>query len=138
MAYILPSDIRKSMKKLPQSITDEELEDVISKATAYVNGMLGRVYVVPFEETTLPPLIKFLTLDLAIFFMYENLYSSQQPNLDEYQEKRWDRIVKMIEDILSGELGIDAPMLPPSEQTSAGFATTNDTIGIFSLDDPFW
>lgn len=138
MAYILPNDLRSAMRKLPSSITDLELEKYIEKATAYLNGMLGKVYVTPFGEANLPPLIRHLVMDLAVFFLSEDLYTSQQPNMDDYQEKRWERVSKMIEDILSGELVLDAPLLPPSQQTSAGFASTNEVPNIFTIEDPFW
>lgn len=139
MAYVVPSDIRLAMRKLPSSISDSEIETYIAKAEAYLNGILGAYFVVPFEVQPLtPPLIKALTGDLTVFFLSEDLYTSQQPNMDEYQEKRWDRIMNMIEAIKTGELDIGVPQKPSTDTTSAGFASTNDSIPTFSLDDPFW
>lgn len=137
MAYTTASEIRKVMRKLPTSITDQELEDYAVKATVYINGTLGKSFFVPFEEP-LPQLLKYLATDLAVYFLTEDLYTSQQPNLDEFNVKRWERIEKTFEMILSGEYDIGVPMKPDTSTNQAGFATTNETPNIFTLEDPFW
>lgn len=139
MAYVIPSDIRRAMRKLPASILDDELEIYIQKAEAYLNGILGAYFTTPFESEPLtPPLIKALTTDLTIFFLAEDLYTSQQPNMDEYQSKRWDRVVNMIEMIKTGELDIGVEPKPNTDTAQAGFASTNIDLPIFSIEDPFW
>lgn len=139
MAYTLTSDVRRAMRKLPASYTDEEIQFHIDKAVAYINGMLSGVYTVPFAETPelTPPLIRHLTIDLTVFFIAEELYSSQKPNMDEYEEKRYKRVNDMINQLIAGSLILTG--VPRLDTNSpAGFATTNEIDGIFSLDEPYW
>lgn len=134
MAYTSPADIRQVMRKLPSSISDADIQFHIDKAEAYLNALVGEVYATPFVEPT-PPLIKHVTTDLAVFFLSEDLYSSQQPNMDEYQEKRFKRVMKMIDDIILGTLLIGVPRL---DVRVTSFETTNDGEPIFTLDLPQW
>lgn len=131
MAYALPSDVRQVMRKLPTSVTDEDILFHAEKATAYINGLLGGVFVVPF--LLVPPLIKHVTIDLTVFFLAEDLYSSQKPNMDEYQQKRYDRVMKMLGEIIDGSLDIGVVPLRTS-----GFDSTNTALPIFTMEDPFW
>lgn len=134
MAYTSPTDVRQVMRKLPSSITDNDIQFHIDKAEAYLNALVGEVYATPFGDPT-PPLIKHVTTDLAVFFLAEDLYSSQQPNMDEYQEKRFKRVMKMIDDIILGTLLIGVPRL---DTRVSSFETTNDGEPIFTLDLPQW
>lgn len=134
MAYTSPTDVRQVMRKLPSSITDTDIQFHIDKAEAYLNALVGEVYATPFGDPT-PPLIKHVTTDLAVFFLAEDLYSSQQPNMDEYQEKRFKRVMKMIDDIILGTLLIGVPRL---DVRVSSFETTNDGEPIFTLDLPQW
>jgi phage gp36-like protein len=134
MAYTSPADIRQVMRKLPSSITDTDIQFHIDKAEAYLNALVGEVYATPFGDPT-PPLIKHVTTDLAVYFLSEDLYSSQQPNMDEYQEKRFKRVMKMIDDIILGTLLIGLPRL---DVRVTSFETTNDGEPIFTLDLPQW
>lgn len=132
MAYTSPSDIRYVMRKLPSSITDGDIEHFISKADALIDGKLGEVYKTPFSPV--PKIIKDISTDLAIFFMAESLYSSNVPNLDEYQKTRYERAMELLNQILEGNisLGKEHPRL-----MEAGYATTNDQ-QIFTYEDPEW
>lgn len=131
--YAQVSDIRNIMKKLPSQVTDQEIEFYIKKATAFINGHLNEIYVTPFDPV--PELIKYITIDLAIFFLAESLYSSQMPNLDEYQVKRYEQAKEMLEKIARGDVDIG---VPPRSGYRSGFASTNDQDPIFTLDKPYW
>jgi phage gp36-like protein len=133
MAYTSPSNIREIMRKLPSSITDQDLEYHITKADAVIDSKLGGVFAVPFTST--PALIQHISTDLAIFFLAESLYSSNQPNLDEYQKTRYDRSIEMLNQIAIGDLYIGVNPLSGQE---AGFASTNDEEPIFTLEEPWW
>lgn len=132
MAYTSPSNIREIERKLPSSITDDDLIYHIEKSDALIDGKLGGVYQTPFSPV--PRLIQDISTDLAIFFMAESLYSSNMPNMDEYQEKRYQRAMGLLNDILEGDitLGSDYP-----RKAESGFATTNDQ-QIFTYEDPEW
>lgn len=133
MAYTTPADVRKVMRKLPSSVTDLDIQFHIEKATSYLNGLLGGVFVVPFLENNVPPLIKHVTTDLTVFFLAEDLYSSQKPNMDEYQEKRYKRVMDMIGDIIDGSLYIGVDPIRKS-----GFDSTNLADPIFTMENPYW
>jgi phage gp36-like protein len=137
MAYTTPANVREIMRKLPTSIKDSDIQFHIDKAEAYVNGYLGGVFNIPFDPV--PKLIQNITTDLSIFFMAESFYSSNQPNLDEYQETRYERSIKMLEQIVSGDLVliIDGEIQRPRDSDASGFATTNDQ-QIFNYEDPEW
>lgn len=134
MAYTSPVEIKKIVTNLPANFPEERLQFYADKATAYLNGLLGGVYAVPFTEPV-PPLIAYLANDIAVYFLKEDLYSGQKPNAVEDMVDRWERITKMIADILSGALyiGVD-----PIKKDGSGFATTNLVDNIFSLEDPYW
>lgn len=136
MAYITPSEVKKSMRNLPPTITDEDITFHINKAQAYLEGLLGGVFVMPLPNNP-PSIIKFITLDLAVFFLAEDLYTSQQPNMDEHAQKRYDRALSLINQILGGTLTVDLPRLP-DERSASGFASTNEDDSVFTLEDPYW
>jgi phage gp36-like protein len=132
MAYTSPSNIREIMRKLPSSIIDDDLNYHIEKADALIDGKLGGVYSTPFEPV--PRLIQDISTDLAIFFMAESLYSSNMPNMDEYQQTRYDRAMELLNGILEGDISLGRDH---KRNSDAGFATTNDQ-QIFTYEDPEW
>lgn len=133
MVYTTVQDVRNVMTKLPSSVTDPMIELHIEKAEGLIDGLLGSVFVVPFENT--PKLIKLIATDLAVFFLSETLYTSNSPNMDEYQQKRYARSLELLDRIATGEIIIEIPI--PATQES-GFASTNDRDSIFDLDKPEW
>jgi phage gp36-like protein len=138
MAYTTPSKVKDIMRKLPSSITDEDIQLNIEKAEAYVNGFLGGVFVTPFNP--IPRLIESVTTDLTVFFLAESLYSSNQPNLDEYYKVRYERAIQMLNDIASGDLLLTTPegiLVRPRGDGTGGYATTNNQ-QLFSYEDPEW
>lgn len=137
MAYATPADIRDYMKQLPQRVTDADLQVFVDQAEAYIDGALGSVYVVPFVDPA-PKMIKAIAKDLAIFFTYEALYSSNAPNLDEYQKMRYERAMSLLGKLTDGKISL--PGIPPIDAgTSSGLAsTTDDMENIFSYEDPEW
>lgn len=132
MAYTSPSNIREIMRKLPSSVTDQDLTYHIEKADALIDGKLGGVYSTPFNPV--PRLIQDISTDLAIFFMAESLFSSNQPNLDEYQQTRYDRAMSLLNQIIEGDISL-GDKYPRKAET--GFATTNDQ-QIFNYEEPKW
>jgi phage gp36-like protein len=129
--YSTVEDIKRAMKKLSVRVTDEEIQSYIEKADSLIDAMLGEVYNVPLFPV--PVLIKYISVDLAVFFLSEDLYTSQQPNMDAYQEKRYTRAMEMLNQIVLGDL-IVVGNTPKNE---TGYATTNDE-QIFTYEDPEW
>lgn len=131
--YTSPENVKKVMMgKLTARVTDEDIIYHIEKADAYIDAVLGEVYVTPLE-LPIPKLIESISTDLAVFFLAEDLYSSQQPNLDQYHEKRYHRALEMLSKIVGGDLVIGLP-----EKQESGFASTNDADAIFTLEEPWW
>ncbi|PEZ47028.1 hypothetical protein CN367_11715 [Priestia megaterium] len=134
--YTSPATIRIVMRKLPPSITDQEINYFILKADALINGMLGEMFEIPF--LIIPQLIQDISTDLAIYFLAESVYSSQKPNLDEVYTKMYDRAMGYLQKIIDGDITLKLPSGVPVEQKStAGFASTNDQ-QIFNYEDPEW
>lgn len=129
--YCTATDLRKVMRKLPTSITDLDINFHIEKADSLIDAMLGEVYNVPLLP--IPSLIKNISIDLAVFFLAEDLYSSQQPNMDAYHEKRYTRAMEMLNKIVLGDLII----VGNTPKGDAGYASTN-TEQIFTYEDPEW
>lgn len=134
MAYTTVENIRRAFTKLSVKVTDADLLVYVTKASDYLDAMLGGAFETPL--TDYKPIITHLATDLAIFFYAEDVYSSQQPNLDEYYTKRYERVVDAIEKILAGEL--DIGVAPKDPATASGFASTNEDDPIFTLDKPYW
>lgn len=137
MAYTTPDKIKNIIRKLPSSITDYDIEPSINKADSYIDAYLGNIFKVPFVKA--PFLIQDISTDLAIFFLTESLYSSQMPNLDDYQITRYERSLKMLEDIAKGDLllFVDGIEVKPISSYASGYATTNKE-QIFNYDTPYW
>jgi phage gp36-like protein len=136
MSYTSPAKVKGILRKLPNSVTDEEIQQHIDKADALIDSYLGEVYSTPFNPV--PKLIEHIATDLSVFFLAESLFSSNQPNLDEYQETRYERSIKLLEMILDGELslGNDNPRLSGRDSNMA--STHDDIEPIFSYDEPEW
>lgn len=137
MAYTTPDKIKNIIRKLPSSITDYDIQPNIDKAESYINAYLGGIFSVPFVKV--PFLIQDISTDLAIFFLTESLYSSQMPNLDDYQATRYERSLKMLEDIAKGDLllFIEGTEVKPKSSSASGYATTNNE-QVFNYDTPYW
>jgi len=139
MSYSTPADLRVGRRDLPSSITDEDLQVFCDRATVYINSKLARAYDVPFSPV--PPLIEQIATDLSTYLFVEAMYSSQKPNLDEFYTQLKERLDKMLDEVLKGDLdlvGEDGLVVKPKPDWKAGFSTTNDQEPFFTLDSPNW
>jgi phage gp36-like protein len=125
MAYTTVENVRKVMRKLPSSITDEDILYHMEQAEALIDAKLRGTFQLPLIPV--PPLLEKITVDITIFFLAESLYSSNMPNLDEYQEKRYERAMEWLEGLIVAE----------NERLGSDYATTNDE-QIFTYEDPEW
>lgn len=136
MAYTDVEAVRRIIgRKLPSGFPEEDILSHIERAEAHVNGVLQGAFKVPFAPT--PKLIKVVTTDLAVFYLAESLFSSNLPNLDEYQKTRYERAVAMLSDIVNGTLALEVDGIIIKPVGYSGFATTNEQI-IFTYDEPEW
>lgn len=124
--YSSVQNVRRIMKNLPKSTTDEDILYHMNQADSLINAKLSGVLPVPFIQP--PPLMEKVSTDLTIFFLMESFYSSDKPNLDEYQEKRYNRAMQWLDEIIAGEsdrIGADS-----------GFASTNESDPVFTVELP--
>lgn len=138
MIYTTVKMVREIERKLPTSITDQDIEVFIEKAEAYVSGALGGVYQLPFFPV--PKLIEMVTTDLAIFYLAESLYTSNQPNLDQYYIEKFERIKQTLHEIATGDLTLTTPdglIVKARDSGASGYATTNDQ-QLFTYEEPYW
>ncbi|AYP68719.1 hypothetical protein BpsS36_00013 [Bacillus phage vB_BpsS-36] len=134
MAYTSPTEVKNIMRKLPSSIQDDSIEFHCEKASSLIDSLLGEVYVTPFEPV--PAIIKHMSTDLAVFFLAEDLYSSSSPNMDEYHQKRYDRVMEQVEKIVEGNMSIGV-----EPKVKSGFASTRsdwDDENVFTVTEPEW
>ena len=124
--YTSAGNVRKVMRKLPTSITDADITYCIQQADALIDSKLKAVFTVPLSFV--PPLVEKISTDLSVFFLAESLYSSNAPNLDEYQVKRYERAMEWLDNMVADETG----------STGSDFGSTTDSEPYFTFEDPEW
>lgn len=136
--YVTVDAIRMEMKLLPDRVTDEMINTYIKRAGAIIDAYVGQRYVLPIRPPyTTPDMLEAIALDITVFLLYQALYTSNAPNMDEYQERRYDIALKRLDDIRNGKLNI--PLLPLESQKDAYYgSTTMHMDNIFSYEDPEW
>lgn len=137
--YTTVDAVRSNMAQLPERVTNAYITSFIQRADTLINSYLAGIYSIPFITPMIPKLVSIISLDLTVFFLYEALYSSNAPNLDEYQMSRYERSIRLLERIQKGEIGLeDAPPID-QEHNGAGYdSTTSGMTNIFSYEDPEW
>jgi phage gp36-like protein len=123
--YTSPANVKRALRKLPSSVTDEDIYYHIQQADALIDAKLGAVMSVPLSLVS--PLVEKVSTDLTIYFLAENLFSSNMPNLDETYTKRYDRAIEWLENMVEKEM----------DKKGSDFASTNDE-QIFTYDEPKW
>lgn len=118
-SYCVQADI---LKLLPEStlirLTDDEdsgsinadrVTEAIASAAEEMDSYLGVKYDLPITSTV--PLLGKINVDMAIF----NLYSRIKETVPETRQTRYERAIKLLEDIRDGKLspGIQPPPDPP-------------------------
>lgn len=138
MAYTDIEAVKRILgRKLPSGYPVDDIQANIDRAEAHVNASLYGAFEVPFSPV--PNLIKSITTDLAVFYQAETLFSSNLPNLDEYQKTRYDRAVTMLHDLVTGSLVliVGDEIVRPIQDGAGGFKSTS-TQQIFNYEDPEW
>lgn len=136
MAYVTATQVRSQMKALPQTFTNLEIESYIEQADTIINGYLYDSYDVPFSPV--PSVIETISLNLTIYLITEALYTSYQPNQDQYNAKRYERVMEMLKMISEGSIVLEG--YPITEKKSGtGFDSTFEGEIFFTIDpDKEW
>lgn len=131
MAYVTATQVRSQMKALPQSFTNPEIDSYIEQADTIINGYLYDSYDVPFNPV--PSVIETISLNLTIYLITEALYTSYQPNQDQYNAKRYERVMEMLKMISEGSIVLEG--YPITEKKSGtGFDSTFEGDIFFTID----
>ncbi len=131
MAYVTATQVRSQMKALPQSFSNAEIDTYIEQADTIINGYLYDSYDVPFNPV--PSVIETISLNLTIYLITEALYTSYQPNQDQYNAKRYERVMEMLKMISEGSIVLEG--YPITEKKSGtGFDSTFEGEIFFTID----
>lgn len=129
MAYAAIADMQKRiaghlLEQLapavaPATLDNDRINTAIADADALIDGYLGSRYAVPF--TTVPPLIKKLSVDIAIYYLHQGYQELKMP---EGVKERYDDAIRSLEELKSGEI-----LLAGSTSAAAlsAFIRTNKT-----------
>ncbi len=136
MAYVTASQVRSQMRSLPTTYSNTDIELNIEQAETIINGYLNDSYDVPFNPV--PQVIETIALNLTIYLITEALYTSYQPNQDQYNVKRYERVMEMLKLISEGSIVLEG--YPITEKKSGtGFDTTFEGEIFFTIDpDKEW
>lgn len=136
--YIAVADVKQVMRNLPSAskLADTDIEFFIESAQSQVDSFLAEVYSVPF--LVVPPIIKKVTLDLAVYHLTESLYTSYQPNQQDGNQVRYDRSMEVLKQVRNGDIKfIGVEPIKPFD--SIGFASTFEGELFFTIDtDKEW
>ena len=83
------------------AISETALSDVIANASAIVDGYCSRYYDVPFS--TVPEVIKQVTLSIAIYKLYEN----KKAGAGDAVRRRYEDAMAILKDVNSGKLSLE-------------------------------
>jgi len=88
-----------------KTINEDIVNDSITKADELINGYLRSRYDVPL--TTPPALVKDLSVDLAIYFLYQRRFRTKMP---EGMDNQYKAAIKTLEQTQKGfiNLGVEA------------------------------
>jgi hypothetical protein len=118
MAYSAPEDLHRAYPKvLTAGLTQDAIVAAIAFADAYIDGLLGARYPVPFAPTpdTTPPLIRALSWTLALGLVYD-----RSPQTPDWVTRAVARAELVLGRLAAGELAVIGP-------TGAPVATRTDT-----------
>lgn len=136
--YIQVADVKQVMRSLPSALKlpDTDIEFFIEQAQNHVDSYLSEIYNTPF--IVIPNTIKKVTLDLAVYFLTESLYTSFQPNQMDGNQARYDRSMEILRGIRNGDIKLIG-VEPAKSFDSIGYASTFEGGLFFSIDpDKEW
>jgi len=115
---------RLSGDEAGSTIDTDVINAAITDAQAIVNGYCMKNYEVPFA--TCPELIKKLTLNIAVYYVYEN----RGAGASDAVRQRYDDSVKILENISSGkiQLGVNNSLIMPRTRPSSSALQVKDRL----------
>lgn len=117
MAYCTPKQVRELIPIIdPSAMSDEQMEVYIKRAENYVDGKLRDTYIVPFDPA--PSLIQDITAEYSAYLVLRTIYSQNSPNEHAMVTILKESAEKLLSDLDTGELSLDAPMYSSFESSS--------------------
>lgn len=106
----------------------------IDRAESAVNACVTKLYSIPF--TTVPPIIRTLTEDIASFFAIRGT-ASRGGQMNQYMPS-YERAIETLDDIKEGKtsLALTDGSLLPRKSAKRILSNTDTYTPIFGLDDP--
>lgn len=95
----------------PAAIDEDVIESAIGSGDAVIDGYLATRYLTPL--TTVPELIRTISVDLALFFLYRRRMRSNMP---ESITKSYDKALVMLKDIAKGVVSLDVELVADVRQ----------------------
>lgn len=107
----------------------------IDRAESIVNSYITARYSLPF--TTVPPVVRTLSEDIACYFAVRSAYTQDGQNLNQYYPE-YKEALKSLESIRSGDikLSLTDGSLIPTLSTNRFLSSTKEYAPIINLDDP--
>ena len=127
MAYAVRADLENAIgKQAVDQIFDDDndgggdedpIEQLLSEATSYVNSFLGQLYALPVRDSAgnTPPLVRFLTIDVAAGLAYER----HSEYVRATGKDRLARALDMLTRLRRGEIELDSELLPAPRNETA-------------------
>ncbi len=142
MAYCTLDDIKKMIPEITIiQLTDDEdtgeivesrVDEAIEAADAEIDSYCAGRYSVPFE--TVPPLVKKLSVDLAVY----NLYARKVESVPEAKKDRYNNAMRALRDVAAGRSSLMAGSTevadtggPESTKSASDRIFTKDTMENF-------
>lgn len=148
MSYSTATSILIILPGLPQTTTSSGytataalIGSHITRADNIINGKIARRYDVGGFVSSAPPLLQTVSEDIASYFSYRSLYSSDNQNFNEWTDKFKDAMT-ILDEILNGDLDLvdsSGNLISERESTTTNGevdSNTIDTQSFFDVDEP--
>lgn len=131
-AYCTLDDLKKKLpEKVLIALTDDEgtgsvnqarVDEAIQSASDEIDVYIGKVAKLPLEQDEVPPVLKSLCADMALY----HLYSRLKEEVPATRSDRYRNALRLLEKILKGEVSIGLeppPEAPPNRDVLVGTRT---------------
>jgi phage gp36-like protein len=103
--YTKPNDMRRLYSKIDTAdLETEDLEFFVLKAESEINGKLAIMYSVPISPA--PQLLRQLSTELAIVYVLEQFFTSEQRSENDWIGLRKKAVLQMLQDIVDGNMAL--------------------------------
>ena len=143
MAYSTNANIQSEFKNLTYTsngITSAEVDGFIEQEDAFIDGIIGRKYVVPATGTYTLRILKTISIQLVVSRIKRILaVKTGRPELDQDSSSNLFAMAKTkLDDIAEGRLILSDATLAEANDGVDSFAVSDDIKHIFKRDEQQW